>query len=329
MILDVPQLAESRSPHFALARQGIAEVVVTGASYMKVAGEAVAGDDPGLWVVARSLLKPWQFLATSQEIMGDAPYWALALASHSGQAHHRDALAQFAKEQNVGADQLICPRSYPMDSFEAFKLQLAKEPPSRLNHPCSGKHLAALAFAKSRGWSLDHYWDVEHPLQKQLSTMIGQQIGEKPIWLTDSCGLPTIAMPVRAHLKLWERFILSQEPAYQKVKDLWLKQYRLVGGIGRLESDIMEFGKGKLLAKEGADGLLVVASLPSTHEPAALAFIKLASGYHATYLALALWSLLSRSKQLTPTFTELSSYLKSRLEAWIPRDQELLLPPFK
>ncbi len=329
MIQDLPQLAESRTPHFALARQGIAEVVVTGASYWKVAGESVTGDDPGLWLVARSLLKPWQFLATSPEIMGTAPYWALGLASHSGQSHHREALSEFAAAVGVSDDQLICPRSYPMDAFEAFKLQQAKEPPARLHHPCAGKHLTALAFAKARGWSLEHYWDLEHPLQKQLSTMIGQQIGEKPLWMTDSCGLPTIAMPVRAHLKLWERFITSQEPAYQRVKSLWLQNYRLVGGIGRLESDIMEFGKGKLLAKEGADGLLVVASLPQDGELPATAFIKLASGYQSTYLALALWSLLARTKTLTPIFSELSGYLRSRLEGWIPRDQELLLPPFK
>ncbi len=329
MKLDIPQLLDIRSPHFALARQGVAEVVVTGASYFKVQHGDTEGDDAGLWVVARSLLKPWQFLAGAQEVMGEESYWALGLASHSGQAEHREHLARFAQDIGISADQLICPRSYPMDSLEAFKLQSQKEPPSRLYHPCAGKHLGALALAKAKGWSLDNYWDLEHPLQKQLTTIIGQQIGEKPIWMADSCGLPTIAMTVKAHLKIWERFLSSQEATYKRVKDLWLKNFLLVGGVGRLESDIMEFGSGRLIAKEGADGLLVVGSIPRTGEPSAVAFIKLASGYNSTYLALALWSMLSRAQTLTPTFKDLASYLRSRLESWVPRDQELLLPPFK
>jgi hypothetical protein len=91
----------------------------------------------------------------------------------------------------------------------------------------------------------------------------------------------------------------------------------------------MEVTKGKVIAKEGADGLLAVVALPDAGHPAATCLIKLASGYSATYLALALWSLLSRVQDLPPAFRTVVEYLRSRLERWVPGDQELVLPPFE
>ena len=90
----------------------------------------------------------------------------------------------------------------------------------------------------------------------------------------------------------------------------------------------MEATGGKVLAKEGADGLLVVAAFPTASEAAAVCLIKLASGYSATYLALALWGVLKRTPELGSSMQLVADYLSSRLETWVPGDQELILPPF-
>jgi L-asparaginase II len=146
--------------------------------------------------------------------------------------------------------------------------------------------------------------------------------------MTDSCGLPTMAVTARGLINMWERLLTSEDPKIQQMKKLWTSNVRLVGGYGRLESDIMEASKGRVIAKEGADGLLMLVSEREPNYPAATCFIKLASGYSTTYLALALWSLLSRTPNLPPAFRVINDYLKSRLEKWIPGDQELVLPPF-
>lgn len=324
--VDVPTVISDLTPLFALARRGVAEVVISGVSYVKCEGKRIQGSDPQVVLIARSLLKPWQFLAA--DVAGDDAYWALGLASHSGQPHHLAALRKLSEVANAGEHELFCPRGFPLDPAVASVMQNGGIQPSRLHHPCAGKHLLALAACTRNGWSHERYWDSEHPVQKKVASLIGGLVGEKPLWMTDSCGLPTIAITAKAHLNLWERLALGDDPRVRQLKRLWTENIRLVGGYGRLESDLMEVTQGRVLAKEGADGLLVVVALPEVGHPAATCLVKLASGYSTTYLALALWSLLSRAQELPPALTLVVDYLKSRLEKWVPPDQELVLPPF-
>ena len=322
-------ILDAGSPHFVLTRKGVPEVVVHGASYLKVEGGPIQGSDPQIVITARSLLKPWQFLAA--DILGDEAFWALGLASHSGQPHHLTQLARLSEVAGAGEAELFCPREFPLDQSLAFRMRSEGKTPTRLLHPCSGKHLVALAACRQHGYPTESYWDLDHPLQKKLAAALGKEINEKPIWLTDSCGLPTIAMTARAHIGLWEKLARSDDLKLRQLKHLWLHNVRLVGGHGRLESDLMEVAPGRLIAKEGADGLLALIVLPTLDapfaEPAVTCMIKLSGGYNSHYLALALWSLLSRMSDLPPVLNMVRDYLRSRLETWVPRDQELALPP--
>ena len=325
LIPEIPTILSAQVPLYALARKGVAEVVVSGAAYFKLEGGKILGQDPAAMLIARSLLKPWQFLAA--DVAGDERFWALGLASHSGQAHHLEELKALGAAAMAGEEELLCPRGYPLDPAVAAAMRQGGVKPSRWHHPCAGKHLVQIAACRKNGWPLDHYWDPEHPLQRRLANLIGQAVGERPIWLTDSCGLPTLAISARAHLALWERLALSEDAKVKQLRQLWLANIRLVGGHGRLESDIMEVGQGKILAKEGADGLLAVVALPDDGRPGATCLVKIASGFNATHVALGLWSLLSRLHDLPPALVTLSQYLRSRLEKWVPADQELILLP--
>ena len=326
---DIPTILDHLTPLFALARKGVAEVVITGVTYYKQEGKAPVGSDPSVVLVARSLLKPWQFLAF--DAAGSDAFWALGLASHSGQPHHMDALHKLSDVAHAGEEELFCPRGFPLDPAIASVMQNSGIQPSRLHHPCAGKHLVALAACTRNGWSHDKYWDTEHPAQKKVQSLVGGIVGEKPLWMTDSCGLPTIAITAKAHLNLWERLATGDDPKVRELRRLWTENIRLVGGYGRLESDLMEVARGQILAKEGADGLLAVVALPADGQPAATILIKLASGYSHVHLALALWGVLSRqpAAELPKAFQVVAEYLRSRLEKWVPGDQELVLPPFK
>jgi L-asparaginase II len=323
---DVSTVISNLTPLFALARKGIAEVAISGVSYYKPEGGKIVGSDPGVVLIARSLIKPWQFLAA--DVAGDEPFWALGLASHSGQPHHMEQLRKLCEVAGAGEEELFCPRCFPLDPGLASVMQNSGVQPSRLHHPCAGKHLVALAACRRAGLPLDRYWDPEHPLQRRVSALLGGQLGERVHWMTDSCGLPTLAVSAKAHVTLWERFALSDDPKVKHVRRLWTENIRLVGGYGRLESDLMEVTNGQVIAKEGADGLLVVVALPQAGQPAATCLVKLASGYSTTYLALALWSQLSQVSDLPPALQAVVAYLRCRLERWVPGDQELVLPPF-
>jgi L-asparaginase II len=111
---------------------------------------------------------------------------------------------------------------------------------------------------------------------------------------------------------------------------LWIENPKIVGGENRLDSELVQVGKGYLLAKEGADGLLMVQTLPKSGERVQGCYIKLNSGYNTAYLGLALWAKLNaEGKRLNSTFQEILAYLHLKREAWTPSDQRLDAYPFQ
>jgi len=311
---------------FAFTRKSIPEIVVPGVTLFKPHNATLHQPEQHLACVSRTLLKPWQFLAA--DVFGPEGFWSMGLATHSGQPMHLDALMKLREAAGAEENDLICPRAFPLDALAAAHLRVFGEQQSRFHHPCAGKHLMMIAACARHGFSADHYWDVDHPLQRKVLNLVGRESGEKLTWVTDSCGLPVAAMTMRSLMFMWEKLALSEEPRVQQLRALWLDNVRLIGGQRRLDSDIIEAMGRRVIAKEGADGLLMVQSLPGHGGPVATCLVKIASGYQPSYLALALWALLSRTSGLPPVFSDLTDYLRSRLEEWVPRDQELLIPPF-
>lgn len=333
---DLPKIESAKTslydsrPLFSFTRNGVPEVVVSGVAVLKRQGQPAPVPSDSLVFVSRSLLKPWQFLAMDSE--QTESFWILGLSSHSGQPHHIEALKELMAATGGHESELVCPRSLPLDSAAAFTLRLAgggAEQPSRLYHPCSGKHLVMLAACRRLGFPIGTYFQSDHPLQRKVFNLVGREAGEKLSWVTDSCGLPAAVLSVRSHLQMWENLALSDAANVQAMKKAWLENPRLVGGLRRLDSDLIEASGRRVLAKEGADGLLMVQSLPEGSGGSgnvATCFIKIASGYHPGYMAIALWQLLSTqgsAGSLPKVFVELGEYLRSRLEEWVPRDQEL------
>ena len=315
---------------FAFTRKHVPEVAAQGLLALRVQDGTTFSNAPtNLHFVTRSLLKPWQYLAA--DVGNRDPFWALSFASHSAQPAQIEALQKLATEAEATEANLICPRAWPLDSMAAVAMRMRGESQTRLLHPCSGKHLAMLASCRAHDYPVEQYFSPEHPLQKRLYNLVGREAGERLEWLTDSCGVPVAAMSVDGYLGLWEKLARSTEPRVQDLKALWLANPRLIGGTKRLDSDLMEAFSGRLLAKEGADGLLVVHLLPHDGEPAATCFVKISAGYNPAHLGLALSSLLHQSaRNHTPGkgLRDLAEYLRSRQEEWVPGDQNLQLPPF-
>ena len=102
-------------PLFSFTRKGFTEVVVHGIVALKHQGLVLAGDDASTVVVTRSLLKPWQALATGGA-SGDQAFWVMGVASHSGQATHIEQLGELIKFTGATESDLVCPRSMPLDA---------------------------------------------------------------------------------------------------------------------------------------------------------------------------------------------------------------------
>lgn len=312
---------DSGKPIFAFVRKDFPEVILHACWAVKYQGKALASEYSDMYFVTRSLLKPWQLLAISK--IGEEDYWTLGFSSHSGQVQHMEQLQKLMEAVGASEGDLVCPRSFPLDTTVATRMRDQQQPANRILHPCAGKHLAMIAACKELGVKTDHYWDPDHPIQEKIFSFVAKEANEKLFWLTDSCGVPNAAMTVRAHLNMWEKLALATDERSQRLKHAWLKNYRLVGGKNRLDSDLVEIGKGRLLVKEGADGLLVVQSLSENGEPVASIFVKLLSGYSSAFLALSLHCLIQRTPDLPAVFKDVQQYLDSRLDEWIPRDQNL------
>lgn len=311
----------SAKPIFSLSRRGVPEVVIHGVTAFKTQDQTLKSQNADVTIVTRSLLKPWQALGAGG-FSAEDPVWAMAISSHSGQPMHIEQLTSLMQKTSTQETELVCPRAFPMDPAIAAQLRANGSKPSRLQHPCAGKHLLMIAAAKTENASVEDYWHDDHPVQRRIQALVGREANEKITWVPDSCGLPVAVMSVRALLNMYERFALDNGSQAQALKSLWLKNPRLIGGARRLDSDITEIGAGRLIAKEGADGLLVVQSLPHDGNSVASFFVKIASGYNAAHLALGLWAGLSARPVLPKAFEDLKEYLRSRLEEWSPKDQQ-------
>ena len=309
-------------PLFALHRGPAPEIVVHGAAVSRIQGAQQGSAQNNFRFLTRSLLSPWHFMAAG--VHRAESYWSLGLSFHSGQDIHMQALEQLSIQARAGEAELFCPREYPLDREYAARMQFSGVRPSRLHHPGSGKHLLILAACDQAGYEKHEYWKPGHPFQKKLFTLVGKEARRQVSWVYDSCGLPTFFMDAHTHLQMWERLSVDDSEAAICLRTLWLDNPRLIGGRGRLDSDLTIAAGGKALVKEGSDGLLIIQSFPDGVQPAASCLIKLGCGYNKAYLALALYCIAGRYKNLPPVFAELREYLGSRMDEWIPRGLSLV-----
>lgn len=306
-------------PSFVLTRSGIPEVVVN--SFQSICIEGRHTDEDDFVLVTRSLFKPWQALAA--EINTDINESILAVASHSGQKIHTDSLARLSEVLGINFDQILCPSCFPMDADVSATLKFEKRSSSKIFHPCAGKHLSIASSCLKRGESLE-YCDENHPYHERLVSLLNNWEVKDFQWAKDSCGLPTLVISAKVFMSMWGKLGTDQAKEIKNLRDLWLKNPLLTGGQGRLDTAIMEACPG-LLAKEGADGLLIIQNVPEvTSEKSATCLVKVASGYNSAYLAASMSSLLTKnSKILPPSLLDCASFLQSRLKNIMPSDQHL------
>ncbi|HVH47498.1 MAG TPA: asparaginase [Labilithrix sp.] len=307
-------------PLFGLAREGVLEKLVHGFALFKHQDGPIVGAGADAPIVARSLGKPWQFLASG--LGGPEAFWTLGFSSHSGQAQHVDHLRLLAAALRTGEEWISCPSAYPLDARRAWEMKLAGASPSRLLHPCSGKHLVWAGACSALGLPKD-YLAPDHPLHARHRIILAER-GVSPTWVKDGCGLPSAVMAGRDHLALWADLALDDSASARQLKRLWLEHPSLIGGDGRLDSDIVRLGNGELLAKQGADGLLVVQSLPPA---GGTCLLKIAGGDNEAHAGLALVAMLSVLKDLPQPFAKLLENLRLRIGGWTGDDHALVLPP--
>lgn len=232
-------------------------------------GKTIAsGGDSGYVTYMRSCAKPMQALPavekgitehyglTSEEI-------AILTASHSGEDIHRDVVTSILNKIGLTSEYLQCGIHKPLHRPSAQKLVEQGKNADVLHTSCSGKHVGMLLLCQYFGWPLEDYFLPEHQVQLLMLdyvAQISQMQKEKIILGIDGCGVPVFGMPLYnmalAFANLAKpQFTEGRNRAINKIVEAMTLNPQVVAGTGRFCTDLMAATKGKIVAKDGNEGV--------------------------------------------------------------------------
>ena len=222
----------------------------------------------------RSAAKPFQLLpfverGHADRMQLDEPELAILAASHSGSRVHTAIVQGLLDRLGLSSSALACGYHDPMDAQALDDVR--RDPGLRgpLYNNCSGKHVGMLAFCQAEGWPLAGYEQAGHPLQQLMLQTVAESCGVDPASVRtgiDGCGIPVFGLPLVQMALGYARIADAmakggdrRAQALQRIGRTMTRHPVVVEGEGRLATDLMRVTGGRLLAKSGAEGLLLVA----------------------------------------------------------------------
>ena len=188
---------------------------------------------------------------------------AIACASHNGEIEHTTLVGQWLQQIGLSAADLECGIAPPFTEAVRLALAHAHETVCALHHCCSGKHAGMLSVCKQRGWPTEGYTNYDHPLQAQIRAHMAQifqcDIETLPC-ATDGCSVPTYAMPLSVLAFGFARLAAGQLEGPLRIAAARLFQAQaaqpfMVAGTERLDTALLQAGRGRLQVKMGAEGV--------------------------------------------------------------------------
>jgi L-asparaginase II len=217
--------------------------------------------DPDVQLLPRSSNKPLQAAAMLRAGLElDGELLALAAASHSGEGFHVAGVRQILSVAGLDESHLQTPPDLPYDAVERTEYLAHGGRPERVVMNCSGKHAAMLVTCCINDWSLSDYTSAAHPLQQAIVAEIEDAAGEK-VWATaiDGCGAPMFGLSLLGLARMGAACVQAEpQSPRRRVADAMRAHPTWVAGTRRDSAALMAEVPG-LLAKEGADGVYLVA----------------------------------------------------------------------
>ncbi|MFF1884095.1 asparaginase [Pseudarthrobacter sp. NPDC058196] len=270
-------LGEAALPHHAplvaAVRDGLVESVHYGSAIALAADGSVAATagDPQAPFYPRSALKPLQAVAMVRAGLElPADLLALAAASHSGSAAHRDGALRILHLHGLAPADLENSSDLPYGTAEREDWLRTGGRPTQITQNCSGKHAAMAATCVINGWAVRGYLDPSHPLQQLVAQTVTDLTGENPAALsTDGCGTPLFALTLGGMARAFGRIARAASLAAthdggpgsgsaEAAVGLAMQQHPdMVAGEGRDVTDLMRLLPGSV-AKDGFEGVQLV-----------------------------------------------------------------------
>ncbi len=235
---------------------------------------SAATDDAERVTSFRSAAKPFQLLPFVERGHADAlgctePELAIMAASHSGSREHLALVRGLLDRIGLDASHLACGYHDPQDAVSLEDVRRDPRLKGPLYNNCSGKHAGMLAFAIAEGWPVAGYERLDHPLQQLMLRTVAECCAVRPDTVrlgVDGCSVPVFGVPLarmaQGYARIaeaWRHGGDTRARALQRIARAMTAHPVLVEGHGRLATDLMQASAGRLLAKSGAEGLLLIA----------------------------------------------------------------------
>lgn len=223
----------------------------------------------------RSMMKPLMIKVFTKEL-ADCTWEqkAISVASHNGDTEHVAAATSLLPESEQPL--MLTPLDVPLIQFGR---QVRR--PRRWYHCCSGEHAAILRGCRGKGWNRAGYMLPQHPFFQAYLGEIRRFLGKdwEPLRTAkDGCGLPTVSNTVGELAQLYAGLAKVRQEDW--IWEAMTRHPDLVGGFNRLDSTVMKACGGRVIAKEGADGLLGLAIDHPDYPEGLGVVIKIAHGWN-------------------------------------------------
>jgi L-asparaginase II len=253
------------APLVVVTRDGLVESVHYGSAVALGAdGTTVAAaGDPLAPFYPRSSLKPLQTVAMVRAGLDlPADLLALAAASHSGGAKHRQGALRILEQHSLSVSDFDNSRDLPYGMGEREEWLRNGGRSTQLTQNCSGKHAAMAATCAINGWPVKGYLDPSHPLQQLVATTVIELTGEEPLALsTDGCGTPLFALTLPGMARafgVFARAAADDDGSAEAAVGRAMQQHPdMVAGEGRDVTALMRLLPGSV-AKDGFEGVQLV-----------------------------------------------------------------------
>ena len=210
-------------------------------------------DDP---VLPRSSLKPIQALAMVRHGLDLPPHLlALVCSSHSGEAMHREAVAEILATVGLDLDALQNTPALPLGELEHARWLAAGTAPAPVTQDCSGKHAGMLVTCRVNDWPIETYLEADHPLQQAIRATTAEVVGPVTHTTVDGCGAPLFAVPLSGLAASFGVLAGAEDTTDEgRVAAAMRTAPHMVGGTDRDVTAFMQAVPG-LIAKDGAESV--------------------------------------------------------------------------
>lgn len=184
--------------------------------------------------------------------------------SHNGEERHIEVVNSILAKIGLQECDLRCGCQQPTLSQDRTSLILTGGAPTQLHNNCSGKHAGFLALCVYRGWPIETYTAIDHPLQQEILATVAEmhEISADDLHIAmDGCSAPIFSLTVKQQALGWHNLIRPaafgerREKSCKTIVEAITCFPYMVAGESRYCTEMMAACGSRIVGKTGADGI--------------------------------------------------------------------------